>query len=60
MNNNELTQTRTADELHVPVRMVHQNYSSGGPMKEMMDQELSRHQDAAEQRLSDLERHYKR
>jgi hypothetical protein len=31
-------QTRTADELHVPVRIVTQTRESGGPMKQDMDE----------------------
>jgi hypothetical protein len=30
-------QTRTADELHLPVGMVRQSAESGGPMKEYVD-----------------------
>lgn len=30
-------QTRTADEIHVPVRMVRQQAEGGGPMKEHID-----------------------
>jgi hypothetical protein len=38
-------QTRTADELHVPVRIVTQPRESGGPMKQVMheSQDISHH-----------------
>ena len=32
-------QKRTADEVHVPVRIVRQQANGGGPMKEKMDQQ---------------------
>jgi hypothetical protein len=53
-------QTRTADELHGPVRMVTQSYASGGPMKQFLDEELHRHRDAHDMRLADLKNHYER
>lgn len=33
---------------------------SGGPMKEALDQEMSRHKEAKSMRIDHLERHYKR
>jgi hypothetical protein len=36
-------QPRTADELHVPVRMVRQTSQGGGPMKEHMDHMEHKH-----------------
>lgn len=36
-------QKRTADELHVPVRIVTQPRESGGPMKEHMEHEMHEH-----------------
>ena len=53
-------QTRTADELHVPVRMVRQSREDGGPMKHHLEEEQARHKEARAMRLQDLERHYKR
>lgn len=64
-------QTRTADELHVPVRIVTQPRESGGPMKEHMDKEMHRpehpehhlkeekhrHEKAMEHHKHHLERH---
>ena len=52
-------QTRTADEAHVPVRMVTQE-RTGGPMKQHLDQEMARHREARQMRLQDLEKAYKR
>lgn len=61
-------QTRTADELHVPVRMVRQSSQQGGPMKEYMQYELqqhlasekNRHEQAKEHVEKHLERHHSR
>lgn len=53
-------QERTADEMHVPVRMVRQSADKGGPMKEALDRELARHEESRGMRLKDLERHYQR
>lgn len=53
-------QTRTADELHVPVRMVRRSADSGGPMKEELDREMARHIESRDMRLKDLENHYQR
>lgn len=69
-------QTRTADELHVPVRMVRQSMEDGGPMKQQMQvqlqddqknqlhhelgQEKQRHVEAQKHYANHLERHHKR
>jgi hypothetical protein len=53
-------QTRTADEMHEPVRMVTQSYASGGPMKQMLNDEMQRHKESKMMRLEHLEKHYKR
>ena len=53
-------QTRTADELHVPVRIVKQSYASGGPMKQQLDEEVGRHREARDMRLADIKNHYTR
>lgn len=63
-------QTRAADELHVPVRMVRQSAEGGGPMKEHMDRkgelyhhlekEKMRHHHAQEHAHNHMERHHKR
>lgn len=53
-------QNRTADELHVPVRMVTQSRETGGPMKEHMEQEKSRHEQAQKHQKHHVERHHSR
>lgn len=66
-------QTRTADELHVPVRIVTQSRESGGPMKEhtehqmhhehpehQLKEEKHRHDKAMEHHKHHLERHHGR
>lgn len=68
-------QTRTADELHVPVRVVHQSAGGGGPMKEHMDHqehhehhklhhhlemEKERHNQAHEHAMHHIEQHHGR
>ncbi len=53
-------QTRTADELHEPVRMVTQSSESGGPMKQHIDEEMTRHQEAAKHSRHHLEKHNSR
>ena len=57
-------QTRTADELHTPVRVVRQSREGGGPMKEnltrMLEQESNQHKEAKNMRVNHLEQHYKR
>lgn len=61
-------QTRTADELHVPVRIVRQSAQQGGPMKEHMQHELHdhlemekhRHEQAKEHVQHHLEKHHSR
>lgn len=64
-------QTRTADELHAPVRIVRQSSESGGPMKEHMDKHKSdmsmhldhekhRHEQAMEHHKHHIEKHHAR
>jgi hypothetical protein len=69
-------QTRTADELHVPVRMVTQSRESGGPMKqdvweqgkhgsnhsmhEQLSEEKHRHEESMDHQVHHLERHHGR
>ena len=63
-------QTRTADEAHVPVRMVRQQAEGGGPMKEHiehmkglshhLEMEKKQHSHAHEHMKEHLERHHKR
>lgn len=69
-------QTRTADELHVPVRKVRQEAQGGGPMKEHMEHkhhshhesdlhhhleaEKHQHHHAQEHAHHHMERHHKR
>lgn len=54
-------QTRTADENPSGVvRKVRASAESGGPMKEAMDTEMARHNEARGMRLKHLEDHYKR
>lgn len=64
-------QTRTADELHVPVRRVTKDLSGGGPMKHhehehmhhmhhALEMEKKQHEHAHEHMSHHLERHHKR
>ena len=66
-------QTRTADEGHVPIRIVRQEAQDGGPMKEHMEHkndnrklnhylelEKKQHAQAKEDVNHHMERHYKR
>ena len=53
-------QTRTADELHVPVRKVIQSEGAGGPMKQHLDAEMERHNESRQMRLDHLRNHYQR
>ena len=54
-------QRLTADENpRGKTRMVMESYQSGGPMKEMLDQELNRHRESREMRASHLKAHYER
>ena len=65
------TQTKTADEWHVPVRFVRQEAQMGGPMKEYMDSqgknskehlesEKRRHDESREHQNHHMEKHQKR
>lgn len=64
-------QTRTADEAHVPHRIVRQQANGGGPMKEHMDHQRSdmhhqleaekqRHENAHDHMKHHIDRHVKR
>ena len=54
-------QPMTADENPGgQTRMVTQSQGSGGPMKQAIEAEMARHQEARSQRLKHLEEHYKR
>lgn len=53
-------QTRTAYELHVPVRRFTQHYGDGGPMKQHLDEESERHEESKNMRKEHMEKHYKR
>lgn len=53
-------QTRTADELHAPARVIRQAMEQGGPMKEHLQQEMERHKESKNMRMQHLEDHYKR
>lgn len=54
-------QLRTADEkLQGYSKYIKPLYNSGGPVKEMLDVELKRHQEARQTYLKQLEDHYKR
>ena len=63
-------QTRTADELHMPIRTVRQNSNMGGPMKESiqkntdlslhLENEKARHMGAKKHSDKHLEKHYTR
>lgn len=69
-------QTRTADELHVPVRRFKKSIEDGGPMKKQMAiqlednvknhlqhelaQEMHRHKEAQKHFANHIERHHKR
>lgn len=53
-------QLRTADEAPHQHRIVTQPSGSGGPMKEAIDQELNRHNEAKKMRLEHLKNHYER
>ncbi len=50
-------QARTADESHMPVRRVVQNYNDGGPMRHTLNQEKIRHEAALGHHRHHLERH---
>lgn len=62
-------QTKTADELHMPVRRVKQNYNDGGPMHhhmeekmkhpmhQQLEEEKSRHEAAIDHHMHHLEKH---
>lgn len=57
-------QTRTADELHAPMRKVTQERESGGPMKEHMDHEMHKspmheHLEAEKHRHAEAMEHHK-
>ncbi len=55
-------QKRTADEVHVPVRIVRQQANGGGPMKEHMEhqkQPLHEHIAAEKQRHAQAHEHAK-
>lgn len=54
-------QTRTADENPSgQERMVRSSAGQGGPMKEALDAEMSRHRESKAMRVKHLEDHYKR
>lgn len=54
-------QTRTADENPTGMqRIVRSSSGAGGPMKEAIDAEMRRHNQARDVRLKHLEDHYKR
>lgn len=54
-------QPRTADENPTgEQRKVRRMAGQGGPMKEAMDDELSRHNEGKQMRMQHLEKHYKR
>ena len=54
-------QPRTADENPAGiVRKVTHSYAAGGPMKQMLNDEMQRHKESKMMRLEHLEKHYKR
>ena len=53
-------QPRTADEWHVPVRMVRRSAGEGGPMKEYLDREAAQHKIGRALRLEHLKQSYER
>lgn len=54
-------QTRTADENPSGMeRVVRQSAGQGGPMKEALDAELTRHRESKQMRLEHLQKNYKR
>lgn len=53
-------QARTADEAPTEHRMMTQERESGGPMKQHLDHEKMRHDQAMEHHKSHMERHHNR
>lgn len=53
-------QTRTADEAPNEMRMKTQAPGLGGPMKQIIDEEMQRHKEGRTMRMEHLEKHYKR
>jgi len=53
-------QDRTADEMHSPVRIVHQSRGDGGPMKHQLEMEAKRHEVSMKHQMHHKEKNAKR